>query len=294
MRRPRAPRGLVRRVRKAASVSKGSPAYRAFDRFRDQRGGRLAAAMTYSAFLSLFPLLVLALAVTAAVLGDSGVQTLNQHIEEQLPGITSRLNLDTMVDNAATVGLVSGVILLWAGLSWVNMARSSLRTIWGVEDMPGNFFSRKAIDLLALVGLGVTGAAVIGATTLTSSFASSVLQWMGIADYGVAKLLLQGLGLLLSLAAQTAMFAYLLAGIPRLQIPRRILIGTSVVAAVVFEVTKGLVTSYVTQVASKSLYGAFGIPVAILVWFNLTFQMLLGLAAWTAIRTEDAAAKRSG
>jgi membrane protein len=76
--------------------------------------------------------------------------------------------------------------------------------------------------------------------------------------------------------------------------PRWVLLRTAFVAALIFEVTKGLVTSYVTGIAAKSLYGAFGVPIAILVWLDLTFQILLALSAWTATRTEDELARRSG
>jgi membrane protein len=285
---------LVERAKAAAERGQGTVVYRAFVRFKVQRGTRLAAAMTYSAFLSIFPLLVVALAVTAALLGSSGVQRLDRHIEELVPGLEGRFSLDNMVANAAAVGVISGVILVWSGLNWVNTARGSLRTIWRVDDMPGTFVSRKALDLLSLVGLGVTVVAVVAVTSLTSGAAATVLRWLDVEDTGAARVLLQALGVLLSLIVQTAMFAYLLAGIPRLYMPRRVLLSTSLVAALVFEATKSLLTTYVTDVAGKSLYGAFGVPIAILIWFDLTFQMLLALAAWTATRTEDELARRAG
>jgi membrane protein len=282
---------LVERAKAAAERGQGTTAYRAYLRFKQRRGTRLAAAMTYSAFLSIFPLLVVALAVTAALVGASGVQTLNRHIDEQLPGLAGKFSLDDMVSNAATVGVISGVLLVWSGLSWVNTARGSLRTVWAVDDMPGGYVERKTMDLVSLVGLGVTIVVVAAASALTSGFAATVLRWLSIENTNAARLLLQALGVVLSLVVQTAMFAYLLAGIPRLAMPRRVLLGTAFVAAVAFEVTKGLVTTYVTDVAGKSVYGAFGVPIAILVWFNLTFQMLLALAAWTATRTEDELAR---
>ena len=283
---------LIERAKTVSERGQRTVGYRAFMRFNTQRGSRLAAAMTFSAFLSIFPLLVVALAITTAVLGRDGVETLNRHIQEQLPGLADRFSLDDLASNAATVGVISGVILVWAGLSWVNTARGSLRMIWGVNDMPGTYLSRKALDLVSLVGLGVTLVIVAAASTLTSGFATTVLRWIDVEDTGAARVGLQVLGVVLSLIAQTAMFAYLLTGIPRLYMPRWVLLRTSFVAAVVFEVTKGLLTSYVGSVAGKSLYGTFGVPVAILVWFNLTFQMLLALSAWTATRTEDELARR--
>ena len=283
---------LVERARSAASRGRGTVLYRAYKRFMTQRGTRLAAAMTYSAFLSIFPLLVVALAITTAALGESGVNSLNRHITQDLPGLAGRFSLNGMSENAATVGVIGGVLLVWSGLNWVNTARGSLRVIWGVDDMPGSFLSRKALDLVSLVGLGVTLVVVVAASTLTSGFATTVLRWMGVEDTDAARFGLQALGVVLSVVAQTIMFGYLLAGIPRLYMPRWVLLRTAFVAAIVFEVTKGLVTSYVTRIAGKSLYGAFGVPIAILIWLDLTFQMLLALAAWTAARTEDEIAKR--
>ena len=285
---------LVDRAKSAAERGQGTVVYRAYQRFMTQRGTRLAAAMTYSAFLSIFPLLVVALALATAFLGDSGVQTLDRHITDQLPGLAGDFSLSSMASNAATVGVISGVILIWSGLSWVNTARGSLRTIWRVDDMPGSYVRRKALDLVSLVGLGVTVVVVVAASSLTSGFAATVLKWIDVEDSSAARFALQVLGVVLSVIAQTAMFGYLLAGIPRLYMPRWVLLRTSFVAAVVFEVTKGLVTTYVTGVAAKSLYGAFGVPIAILVWLNLTFQMLLALSAWTATRTEDELARRNG
>ena len=284
---------LAERAKSAAERGQGTVLYRAYKRYTTQRGSRLAAAMTYSAFLSIFPLLVVALAIATAVLGDSGVQSLDRHIQEQLPGLAGKFSLSSMSGNAATVGVISGVLLLWSGLNWVNTARGSLRVIWGVDDMPGSYLSRKALDLVSLVGFGVTVVVVVGASTLTSGFAATVLKWIDVEDTSAARLGLQGLGVLLSVIAQTAMFTYLLAGIPRLYLPRWVLLRTAFVAAIVFEVTKGLVTSYVTRIAAKSLYGAFGVPIAILVWLDLTFQMLLALSAWTATRTEDELSKKS-
>lgn len=288
------PPATVERIESAAERARGSSAFRAYLRFKARRGTRLAAAMTYSAFLSIFPLLVVALAISAAALGHTGVQTVNRHIDHALPDLAGRFSLDDLAANAATVGVIGGLVLVWSGLSWVNTARGSLRTVWAIEDMPGGFLVRKALDLVSLIGLGVTLAVVAAASTLTSGFAVTVLRWLRVDDTEAARLLLQGLGVVLSVLLQTALFAYLLAGIPRLDMPRGMLLRTSVVAAVVFELTKGLVTAYLTHIAGQSVYGAFGAPIAILVWFNLTFQMLLALSAWTATRTEDAIARRDG
>lgn len=39
-------------------------------------------------------------------------------------------------------------------------------------------------------------------------------------------------------------------------------------------------------VAAKSMYGAFGVPVALLIWINLMAKLLLYCSAWTATRAD--------
>src|ERR1700737_368965 len=221
-----------------------STAFRAYERYKTQRGSRLAAAITYSAFLSLFPLLAVSVAITAATLGDSGIQKLRNQITANVPGIADKLPLDGIVNNAATIGVISGVLLIWSGLSWVNAARGSLRTIWAVDDAPGRFAARKLADLASLAGLGVTAAVSLSASAATSALAGSILRHLGLANTIPARAFLWILGTVVGIAASTAMFAYLLAGIPRLRIPRGVLLRTALVAAVLFEVTKSLIAAY--------------------------------------------------
>ena len=58
--------------------------------------------------------------------------------------------------------------------------------------------------------------------------------------------------------------------------------------AVGFELLKLLLGGYMRDVASKSLYGAFGVPVALLLWINLSAKLLLFCAAWTATQSREA------
>ena len=52
--------------------------------------------------------------------------------------------------------------------------------------------------------------------------------------------------------------------------------------AVGFELLKLLLGGYMQGVAPKSMYGAFGVPIALLLWINFMAKLLLFCAAWTA------------
>jgi membrane protein len=54
------------------------------------------------------------------------------------------------------------------------------------------------------------------------------------------------------------------------------------IGAVGFELLKLLLTGYLQGVAAKSMYGAFAVPVAVVLWINLMARLLLYCASWTA------------
>lgn len=62
----------------------------------------------------------------------------------------------------------------------------------------------------------------------------------------------------------------------------------ALLGAVGFELLKLLLGGYMRDVASKSMYGAFGVPVALLLWINLSAKLLLFCAAWTATQSREA------
>ncbi|MGW9038753.1 YihY/virulence factor BrkB family protein, partial [Streptomyces sp. NPDC055721] len=78
------------------------------------------------------------------------------------------------------------------------------------------------------------------------------------------------------------MLLYLLTLLPGVQPPRRRLLVAAVIGAIGFELLKLLLGGYMKGVAGKSMYGAFGTPIALMLWINFTAKLLLFCAAWTA------------
>lgn len=270
-----------------------SHAWRAYGLFTDTQGNRLAGAVTFFGFLALFPLLTVALAIAAATLSDSRVDELQKKIEEQAAGLADSLDLDSLVANAATVGVISGVLLLISGLGWVETMRGAVRTVWRLPEVPGNMVLRKAWDCVVLVGLGivclVSLAASAGATTLARRLADAI----GLTGTP-GRLLLTLAGFLIAVGADLLLFAYLLAPFPRITAQsRRGLLEGALIGAVGFEVLKVALSSYLGSVAGKSLYGAFGVPVALLLWMDFVSRLLLYCAAWTALEDPEAARERT-
>ncbi|MDH6704480.1 membrane protein [Kitasatospora sp. MAA19] len=264
--------------------------YRVYEYFSAARGNRLAGAVTFFGFLALFPLLTVGLAIAVSTLDSGQVANLQKHISDQLPGISEALNLPSLVANAGAVGLVSGALLLVSGLGWVNTMRTSIRDVWQLPDDDANLVLRKAWDCVVLAGLGVVSLVSLAASTAGTTLAGRIADWIGLRS----GYLLTGVGVLIAIACDTLLFAYLLAPFPGIGGQRRrdVLQG-ALIGAVGFELLKVLLASYLGSVAGKSLYGAFGVPVALLLWINFVSRLLMFCVAWTALADPVAARERT-
>ena len=120
-------------------------AWRSYERLDRVKWTRLAAAMTFISFVALFPLLTLAAAIAAATLSQDQQDKLEDKLADQVPGIADQLNIDALVQNAGTVGLIAGAALLLTGISWAGSARECLRAVWELPDDEENPVLRYAV-----------------------------------------------------------------------------------------------------------------------------------------------------
>ncbi|MEU8549493.1 YihY/virulence factor BrkB family protein [Streptomyces roseoverticillatus] len=254
-------------------------AWRSYETLDRVKWTRLAAAITFTSFVALFPLLTVGAAVGAAVLSEERMRDLERRLAEQVPGISGQLDLSSLVDNAGTIGLVAGALLLLTGISWIGSLRECLRAVWEKEENPGNPVLLRLKDGALLLGLG----GVLLLSLACSVFASAAVDWV------VGKAGLQGVGALLTAAgfciavlADFLLMLYVLSRLPDVQPPVRRLVVGALIGAIGLELLKMLLGGYLRGVAAKSMYGAFGTPIALLLWINFMAKLVLFCAAWTA------------
>ncbi|MFE7466370.1 YihY/virulence factor BrkB family protein [Streptomyces sp. NPDC057499] len=257
--------------------------WRSVERLQQVHWARLAAAITFISFLAIFPLLAVGAAIGAALLTPEQLHRIEARLAEQVPGISDQLGIENLVAHAGTVGLVAGAVLLLTGIGWIGSMRDCLRAVWGLDDADlGNPVLRKLKDTGLLFGLG--GAAL--ATFAVSSVGSVAVGWaaglLGISDRGAGGVVLRVAALVVAALAGFLLLLYMLTLLPGVEPPRRRLLVAAAIGAVCFELLKLLLGSYIRSVAAKSMYGAFGVPVALLLWINFSARLLLFCAAWTA------------
>ncbi|MEV6760696.1 YihY/virulence factor BrkB family protein [Streptomyces sp. NPDC051105] len=257
-------------------------AWRSYERLDRVKWARLAAAMTFISFIALFPLLTVGAAIAAATLSDSRQHSLEGKIADQFPGISDQLDINSLVQNAGTVGLIAGAVLLFTGIGWVGQMRDCLRAVWELPDKDKNPIVAKAKDAGILIGLG--GALLV--TLAVSTLATAAIGWtagqLGIDKHSWGSLLLRVIAFVVAVVADFLVLLYALTLLPGVEPPRRRLLVAALIGAIGFELLKLLLSGYIQGVATKSMYGAFGVPVALLLWINFTSKLVLFCAAWTA------------
>jgi membrane protein len=253
---------------------------RAGIRYDEVNAGRLAAAVTYYSFFAAFGLAVLGLAVLAAVVRGNHVVlgAVTAYLTTNLP----TLQVEALERASTLAGVIGLVALLWAGLSWVDSLRTSVRAIWRLDQHPGNFFMRRVIDLGVLVGLGVLLGLSIGVWFgVQQGFAWLVEDAAG-QHAAPATLLVQVVSFLVGMAVNALLGGAVLAALPRLAMAPHRLVPAALLVAVGVEALKTVGRLYIERTMHNPAYQVVGGAVGLLVFLNLFNQLLLYAAALTA------------
>ncbi|GII29564.1 inner membrane protein YhjD [Planotetraspora mira] len=257
---------------------------RTVQRYQVQSGDRLAGAFTYFAFLSFFPLIALAFAVIQFRTPEV-VETLVKAINEQLPGLASKLQIDKLKDVQTSAGVFGLVGLFYAGLGAMDALRSALREIWMLAEPPLNYFLGKLRDLVALVLVGVTMLVSVAVGGFATGATGTVTEFIGLDDTVLAGPSVWIAGVLVSLAADLLLFLIILGWLARPPQPFRVIVKGGLLGAVMFGLLKQVATLILAGTLRNPVYGAFAVIVGLLLWINLAARVILYSAAWTATAT---------
>ncbi|MFF7858814.1 YhjD/YihY/BrkB family envelope integrity protein [Streptomyces sp. NPDC007904] len=263
-------------------------AWRSYERLDRVHWTRLAAAMTFTSFVALFPLLTVAASVGAATLSEDQQNSLQHQIVDQVPGISEQLDIEEWVRNAGTVGLIAGAALLFTGISWAGSLRECLRAVWELPDEEENPFLRKGKDGGVLVGLGGAVLVTLVVSTVANAMVGRISDAIGLQEGGWGGVVLRIAAFAVAVGVDFLLLLYALTLLPGVEPTRHRLMVAALTGAIGFELLKLLLSGYMQGVAAKSMYGAFGVPVALLLWINFTMKLLLFCAAWTATPSKDA------
>lgn len=242
-------------------------------RVSDVGGGPLSSSITLAGFLSLFPLILVGIAVLGFV--SAGNSDFPQKVIDQL-GLTGEaanqmlhaINEAEQSRRAATVVGFFG--LLWAGLGVVGTLAQALNATWQVK---GRGWTGKLVDLAWLIGAGLL--------FLASLALGPVAAWLP----GPATIPT----VILGLALNVVVFLWLFRSLTNVAVGWTDHLPGAIAAAIGLEVLKAVGTFYVPRaVASASaLYGSIGVVFAILAWLALFSRLVVYASAFNVVRHEQ-------
>ena len=249
------------------------------------KGSALAAAVTYFAFLSFFPLIAVAFAVVGFISGAfPKAQThLVTAIDGVLPGIVGNgegeLSLDTLQGSASGIVSVGLLVALYSGLGWLSGMRAALVAVFEEPDQEQpNFVWGKLRDILALVMLGTVLFLSVAVSGVATKLATPILEFLGLGA-GVEPFVWV-MGLALGLAARTLLFFAVFRVLAAPPVPTRSLWSGALLGALVFEVLKQLSTFLLAGTKNQPAAQAFGIALILVVWMNYFSRVVVLSAAW--------------
>ncbi|WP_067886676.1 inner membrane protein YhjD [Nocardia vaccinii] len=261
--------------------------------YQRQRGDYYAAGITYFTVLSLFPMLMVAFAVAGFVLSHNPhlLTEMQDKIVANIPGsLGDQVNslVDQAVKSRTSVGIIGLVGAFYAGLGWMANLRAALTEQWEQQAPQGNWFRTKLSDVIALLGLGVALVISFGLSALaTSDLGHQLLTVIHLRNAPGVGLLLTILSLVLAVLASWAVFAWVIARLPRQPVTLISAGKAALIAAIAFEVWKQVASYYLKQVLTSPAGVAFGPILGLMVFAYITARIILFATAWAATAREN-------
>ncbi len=243
-------------------------------KFADDQGNYLAALITYYAFLSLFPMLLLSSSVLGFILqGNTDLQ--NQILDSTLarfPVIGDELRAPEGLQGSGSAVVIGAIVSLYGALGVAHATQNALNIAWGVplDRRPNPVMVRvRGLVLLAFSGLAIL------VTTIISGLGTG-LATMG-EGLGTGVRLLITLGtIVLNAAVFTVLFWLATAQRHRL----RDSAPGALFVALAWQLLQLGGTAYVSQIVkdARPTYGFFAIVLGMIAWIYLgAFAVVLGV-----------------
>ena len=249
--------------------------YAVMKKYGDDQGGREAALITYYGFLSIFPLLLLAVAVLSRVLAD------NPDLRQRLITAVVPQALRSTVEHSvatlptSTIPFIAGLIgLLFSGTGVVFSAYQTLNHVAGVPYRLRAGFASRYVRVLLMLAALLLGALMVGALTIV---VTALPDLPGVERAAAV------------LGSALVVFAILLLGARVLltrPVPVRALWPGAIVGAVAVTVVLNVGAPLLARLVAKAgpVYGSFATVAGMFALLYLVSQALVYGAEIAAVR----------
>jgi membrane protein len=255
-------------------------------RYFGARGTHMAAMLAYYALLSLFPFVFLAASLVSAVGRPDETSTFLRDLSHVLPS-TSAQDLASLArsleSNAAEIGVIGGVGLLWSSLGFLSALESGLNVIYG---LPNRGFLHQKLVVLGLFGTALIGL-LLGLTVVVTSQTALSQIAPGLANYAAWRI---GIGLAISTLTTFTFLVVVYRTLPNTDLRTRQVLPGAVIGTILLQLTFESLPLYVRFVKGLPALTIFGGALVLLVWLYLMGNVVLigGAVTWWTARGRTA------
>lgn len=242
------------------------------DRFSAIGGGPMSSSIALAAFLSLFPLLLVAIALVGFISSSNADFAASLVQDLGLHGRAAEVVEDaiTTAEDSRRAASAIGILgLIWAGLGVVGALQAACNAAWQTT---GRGLLDRAVAVAWLLGAG----ALFLASTLLGPVVGLVPASLAVVAVAVGVLL------------TTALFVWTFSFLGNQPLPWRAHLPGAFLIAIGFEVLKAIGTVFLPRMvaSSSALYGVIGVVFAVLAWLAIYARLIVYAAVVNVMRWE--------
>lgn len=238
----------------------------------------MAAAISYYALLSLFPMVIGLIAILSFFWQDDAAQHLIINwMSDFLPGSADFINqeqISRLIEARGPIGLFALVGMFWTASAIFGGITRSINRAWDVDHDRPLYISKPYQMLMALA----TGLLFLLSTSIniflgaSEQFASANLPIPDFLISGTSSAILYASSFTLMFAVFMVLYKY----VPNTKTYWRYIWPGALVAAVLFEITENLFIIYLSRFANfGNIYGALEPVIIVLIWSYLSGLILI-------------------
>lgn len=265
--------------------------------FSDHGGGLLAAAITFRMLFAVFAAVLLGFSAASIWLSSRSDlwEVLVETVDGVVPGLVSMDNsglinvseMNTLNTGFTIAGIASVLALVWALVTAVGNVRQSIRMIAGTQHDASNALIMRAVDLLFALSIAVLILVSAVATFLGSAFIDTVLGWFGLTGGGMGEILTRAGTVLVVFLLDAVIIAWLFRLQSGMKVGIRTLLPGSLIGGAGLVVLQQLSGLFVGGADNNPLLAGFTSLIALLLWFNLSAQVVLIASAYIVVTAEE-------
>ncbi|SFR79310.1 deazaflavin-dependent oxidoreductase, nitroreductase family [Agromyces sp. CF514] len=287
--------GFMARVRGAIEWATARKPVRAYMLYLRYHGAVLADSVTYRTLFSVFAGVFLGFAIAGIWLAGNpdAMDALVATVEHAIPGLVGEgalIDPDDLVQpvTLSIAGAIALIGLVTAAIGAIGSMRVAMRRLGGQPDPQGFFVWVMLRDLLLAIGFGAAFVVAAAVTFFSTAALDVMFGWLGISTQEEGYAFLTGaLSIVVIFAIDTlaivGMFLMLSGLRPR---ARELWIG-ALIGGVGLTVLQELSGLFVGGATSNPLLASFGALIALLLWLNLSAQVILLASSYIITGIED-------